>query len=319
MVKDENNTQKASVEQKSQKAVSKEYDLSKNTSVIAMFSDKLSDDEIKNHLIKYLEGLITKYKLWNYNIFLLYDEHTSLAKYESNAIYKAVSNVKEKKDILLILNSGGGKIEPAYLISKMCKKLSKERFVVAIPRRAKSAATLLAIGADEIHMGIMSELGPIDPQIGGYPALVLGNALNLLAKMASDFPSSSEMFARYLTRKLNLKDLGFFERVTESAAQYAERLLQNKKLPSAETAKSVAHKLVYHYKDHGFVIDIDEISSILSNDTIKENTTEYKFSNDAYNCLSLLDFLYDFIRKKTFTYVGEIKDGLSLRDKPKED
>lgn len=36
---------------------------------------------------------------------------------------------------------------------------------------------MLALGADEIHTGIISELGPIDPQIGDYPALGLGAAV----------------------------------------------------------------------------------------------------------------------------------------------
>jgi hypothetical protein len=36
---------------------------------------------------------------------------------------------------------------------------------VIVPDSAKSAATLIAIGADEIVMGYCSELGPIDPQV----------------------------------------------------------------------------------------------------------------------------------------------------------
>jgi len=39
---------------------------------------------------------------------------------------------------------------------------------VVVPRTAKSAATLLAIGADEIHMGPLGQLGAgIDPQMAG--------------------------------------------------------------------------------------------------------------------------------------------------------
>jgi ClpP class serine protease len=39
------------------------------------------------------------------------------------------------------------------------------RLVVVVPDQAKSAATLIALGADEILMGPASDLGPIDPQI----------------------------------------------------------------------------------------------------------------------------------------------------------
>jgi hypothetical protein len=49
----------------------------------------------------------------------------------------------------------------------MQKRASK--LVLLVPDVAKSAATLLAIGADEIRLGPTSDLGPIDPQmqIGG--------------------------------------------------------------------------------------------------------------------------------------------------------
>lgn len=81
-------------------------------------------------------------------------------------IYKSLEK-DDKKDNLLILFSNGGSVEPAYLISKCCKEYSK-KFIVAIPRKAKSATTLIALGADEIYMVQMSQLGPIDPQIGGF-------------------------------------------------------------------------------------------------------------------------------------------------------
>jgi len=106
-----------------------------------------------------------------YNILFFLDQSNAINEDHADRLYPAVNSFKTQKDILLILGSRGGQIEPAYLISKNCKAASKARFVVAIPRRAKSAATLLALGADEIHMGGMSELGPIDPQFNGLPAL----------------------------------------------------------------------------------------------------------------------------------------------------
>jgi Serine dehydrogenase proteinase len=45
-------------------------------------------------------------------------------------------------------------------------------------------ATLIAIGADEIHMGPLGQLGPIDPQIGGLPALGVSRALKTIASVA---------------------------------------------------------------------------------------------------------------------------------------
>ena len=126
-----------------------------------------------------------------------------------------------------------------------------------MPRQAKSAATLLAIGADEIHMGPLGQLGPIDPQIGGLPALGVSQALKTIASVAALYPKSAEMFARYLRLALTVEQIGYCDRISESAVQYAERLLSTKPSLVAKAA-AIARELVHEYKDHGFVIDLAE-------------------------------------------------------------
>lgn len=215
----------------------------------------------------------------------------------------------------MVLVSDGGKIEPAYLISKTCKRLTKSKFVVSVPRRAKSAATLISLGAAEIHMGLLSELGPIDPQFGGFPALGLANALEKIASLSAKFPDASEMFAKYLTTNLNIKDLGYFERINESAVQYAQRLLEGKNYPGGKTPEALADHLTNHYKDHNFVIDADEASRLLGNDVVREASQEYEFGNELYGFLELIDFFSRVFRKKKLRYVGSIENGLVFNDK----
>ncbi len=279
------------------------------------FTENEDEGTIKDGIAEYVRKRLKAYKLHNYETIFLYDEINSINRNHSNSIYQATSSADCKKDIFLILHSGGGQIEPAYLISKTCKRLAKDKFVVVVPRRAKSAATLISLGADEIHLGLMSELGPIDPQIGGYPALGLTNALNSLAELSCKFPGSAEMFAKYLTENLNLRDLGYFERVNESASQYAERLLTNKKFPGTNNAETLADHFVNHYKDHGFVIDIDEASSLLGYDIVKQNTPEYLFANEIFSFIDFVSFFFGYVKNKEFSYVGDIRHGLNTKDK----
>jgi hypothetical protein len=290
----------------------KEYDLFSSSGIFKMFIDKLEDEEIETHISSHLEKLIEKFQIDNYNVVFFFDELTSLAYVDSDKIYQSLNSFPNKKDILLLVSNNGGEIEPAFLISQTCKKYAENKFIVTIPRRAKSAATLLSLGADEIHMGSMSELGPIDPQIGGLPALGLGNSLEYIAKIACKYPDSSTMFSQYLTTKLDLSLLGYFERVSESAVQYAERLIGKKKLPNNSTAEQVANKLVYHYKDHSFVIDLVESKILLGEEIIKENTNEYQFSNEVYSFFKQLSRLFDLVRKKGFTYIGTQSSGMHL-------
>jgi len=71
---------------------------------------------------------------------------------------------KANVDLDLLLQSPGGDIDVAEKIMYMCTRKAKS-FRVIVPESAKSAATLIALAADEIVMGYTSELGPIDPQI----------------------------------------------------------------------------------------------------------------------------------------------------------
>ena len=274
---------------------------------------------LKKELPAALKEKWSEYKLNDYNPILFFDETNSIGEDHADRIYNAVCDFDEEKDILLMLGSRGGRIEPAYLASKNCKAKAKNRFVVAIPRRAKSAATLLALGADEIHMGSMSELGPIDPQLGNIPAQALSNALKTLARTVSDYPKSSEMFARYLESQLNLGILGYFERINESATQYATRLLSDKQLGEGITAQSLASHLVNHYKDHSFVIDKDEAIGLFGNDIIKVQTDEYSCANRMDSDLRWLSKIARIIHRKELTFIGGFDSCLKIKDINEED
>lgn len=65
----------------------------------------------------------------------------------------------------LVIISSGGDASAAEKMLDLCRKYCSKTLRVVVPLHAKSAATLLALGADEIVMGETSELGPIDAQV----------------------------------------------------------------------------------------------------------------------------------------------------------
>ena len=222
-----------------------------------------------------------------YNLLILYDEG-QMVKSDADNIYNAVTAFSDKRPILLVLHSTGGEVASAYLIGKLCREYSNSKFVVVVPRQAKSAATLLCCAADEIHMGSMSELGPIDPQIDGLPALGLKNSVEHLADLVKQYPAAAEMFAKYLSESLKPIHLGYYERVAESAKQYAERLLKPHAGDLTARPENIAYDLVYTYKDHGFVIDKTEATGIFGNKVIKTGTEEYNLGNATYQMMNLV-------------------------------
>lgn len=66
----------------------------------------------------------------------------------------------------LIVNSQGGLGEAADKILHVCREFcTTGKLRLIVPYSAKSAATMLAFGVDEVVMGPYSELGPIDAQV----------------------------------------------------------------------------------------------------------------------------------------------------------
>lgn len=95
------------------------------------------------------------------------------------ALGDALKSLGDVDVLYLVINSPGGDGTIAEKMIEMCRHYC-DSFRVAVPNRAKSAATMVALGADEIVMGYPSELGPIDPQVwvtsSGVPQLIPAQA-----------------------------------------------------------------------------------------------------------------------------------------------
>lgn len=89
---------------------------------------------------------------------------TSIDTDDIPAFGDVLLSVGEVDQLNLVINSPGGDGLVAEKIIELCRAYCKE-FRVVVPNRAKSAATIIGLGADQIVMGYCSELGPIDAQV----------------------------------------------------------------------------------------------------------------------------------------------------------
>ncbi len=100
---------------------------------------------------------------------------TSMHTADIPSLETILNSISGADQINLLLHSPGGDGTLVEKMVDMCRyHLSAhkdKKFRVIVPNVAKSAATVLALGADEIVMGYCSELGPIDPQV---PIVVSG-------------------------------------------------------------------------------------------------------------------------------------------------
>jgi len=148
------------------------------------------------------------------------------------------------KPVDLLLETNGGVTDATEKICGILRQGAPDLRVI-VPRRAKSNGTVIALCGSAILMGQQSELGPIDPSIGGVPAEFVVNAPpGTMSPIDVQFATS----ARNQTWKL------------------ASTLLSTgmmKAFPQADiddTVQKLATKSVYH--SHGSSIDADEAASL---------------------------------------------------------
>ncbi len=88
---------------------------------------------------------------------------------DSEQILRAIKLTDDDLPIDIILHTPGGLVLAAEQIANALSR-HKGKVTVFVPHYAMSGGTLLALAADEIVMDDNAVLGPVDPQVGNYPA-----------------------------------------------------------------------------------------------------------------------------------------------------
>lgn len=91
---------------------------------------------------------------------------------DSEEVIRAIHMTDPDIPIDLVLHTPGGLVLASYQIAHAIKN-RKGKVTIFVPHYAMSGGTLIALAADEIVMGENAVLGPVDPQIGEYPATSL--------------------------------------------------------------------------------------------------------------------------------------------------
>ncbi|HUM68231.1 MAG TPA: hypothetical protein PLK31_05230, partial [Chloroflexota bacterium] len=155
-------------------------------------------------------------------------------------LLKEIPPDQEDLDILIV-SQGGDPIVPWRIISMVRERYKK--IGVLLPFAAYSAATLLALGADEIVMHPFSNLGPVDPQLthqrrlpgqpGGQEVEQIHfgseDLRNFLDFVRSDVGiSDQEQLAKafeLICKELGAVPIGVAKRSTQLALSLSEKLL----------------------------------------------------------------------------------------------
>ena len=183
------------------------------------------------------------------------------------------SKKKERYDFL-IYSRGGHSDIPWTIVSMFREYSEKGSFNVLIPYKAHSAATVIALGADEIIMTKKAELGPIDITIGSGPYNPMEkNSFNRLPISVEDVTGYFSMLKKVgcarndeimrgfelLTKHVHPLALGNVNRLLEETKLVALRLLSTRSVPfSNEENEEIIKKISSEVYSHSHTISRTE-------------------------------------------------------------
>ncbi|HXG33720.1 MAG TPA: hypothetical protein VNJ11_10160 [Bryobacteraceae bacterium] len=88
---------------------------------------------------------------------------------DSEEVMRAIHLTDPKVPLDIVLHTPGGLVLAALQIARAIHK-HPGKVTAFVPHYAMSGGTLIALAADEIVMSEYAVLGPVDPQLGQYPA-----------------------------------------------------------------------------------------------------------------------------------------------------
>ena len=115
-------------------------------------------------------------------------QSASIGLSEEFAIVTAIESIKANNvDTLYILvNSPGGGVASSYKIARMLRA-SFKNIKAFVPHMAASGGTLMVLAANEVVMGPMSNLTPIDVQVGYNGQYVSSYSMSRALSRLSEF------------------------------------------------------------------------------------------------------------------------------------
>ena len=162
---------------------------------------------------------------------------------DAEGVLRAIHDTPADRPIEVILHTPGGMVIAATQIASALAD-HPAHVTAVVPHYAMSGGTLIALAADEIVVDQHSALGPVDPQLGQYPAASLVE----VAKLPGEHQDETLLMAD-VGRKAIVQVEGFTTR------------LLHRRMPR-ERAREVAHLLATGVWTHDHPLQAADLSEL---------------------------------------------------------
>lgn len=208
---------------------------------------------------------------------------------DRNGFMSVLNGIDKKKGLDLILHTPGGDLAATKSIVEYLSQFFNDDIRVIVPHTAMSAGTMIACAAKEIYLGLHSNLGPIDPQIGGAPA---NEYLKLLKNAQNDYSANKNI--RYWQEVLQKYPPTFFgqcENAINVSKKYVYSWLERNMLKGVD-AKAINETVEYlanydYHLQHNTRLHINELrdKTCLKIVPLEENGKLQDLFLTIYHCI----------------------------------
>jgi hypothetical protein len=165
---------------------------------------------------------------------------------DKNALMLTIHQLDRSKGLDLILHTPGGDLAAAESMVDYIHTMFDNDVRAIIPQISMSAGTLIALSCKSIMMGKQSNLGPIDPQIGGVPCQgVLDEFQQAIADIKVN-PASAPLW-QVIIGKYHPTFLGTCKNAIEWSEKLAEEWLTRNMCAGDN---SLARLILKEFSDH---------------------------------------------------------------------
>jgi hypothetical protein len=187
-----------------------------------------------------------------------------------DVLYACLQSIGRVQRLAIVLHAMGGRVGVSRKMHTLLRSYAED-ITVFVPRKARSAGTLLCLGANRIVMTAVAELSPLDPHItaqgdssSGQPLSISAEDIRAFRHMAEDwFDLRSEEGRAHVFQMLATHifptTLSAFYRADKHMRQIAEELLSCQLSDTAvDTRRMIVERLVGGYHAHDYNITCAE-------------------------------------------------------------
>lgn len=164
---------------------------------------------------------------------------------DSEQVLRALRLTDAKVPIDLVLHTPGGLVLASVQIARAILR-HQGKVTVYVPHYAMSGGTLIALAADEIVMSEDAVLGPVDPQLGQFPAASILQVME--RKPVAEIDDSTIILADQSRKAI------------DQVGAVVEELLQDKM--DGEQAAELANTLTTGTWTHDYAITFEKAKSL---------------------------------------------------------